>query len=133
MQDPAVSLRSLNFGGDSHADCPPSQNFGGDSPSLSPHDLRYTDSDFRLKGINLIGPILVCNVKFFVGGEKVYSQTGWGSPPPSASATVTILIQKILRKTRQIHAAFRRGVEALSDGEYAPALSFLPPILTHQE
>src|SRR6218665_2568426 len=28
-QDPAVSLRSLNFGGDSQHCCPPSQNVGG--------------------------------------------------------------------------------------------------------
>ena len=40
-QDPAESLRSLNFGGDSQHCCPPSRNFGGDSPSLSPHDLRH--------------------------------------------------------------------------------------------
>jgi len=40
-QDPAVSLRSLNFGGDSQHCCPPTQNVGGDSPSLSPHDLRH--------------------------------------------------------------------------------------------
>src|SRR6218665_3713093 len=37
-QDPAVFLRSLNFGGDSKHCCPPSQDFGGDSPS---HDLRH--------------------------------------------------------------------------------------------
>ena len=39
-QDPAVSLRSLNYGETANT-AAASQNFGGDSPSLSLHDLRH--------------------------------------------------------------------------------------------
>src|SRR6218665_2526279 len=85
-QDPALTLRSLNFGRSQHC-CPPSQNFGMDSLSLS-HLIYATDCKSYITSCQLAGCLIldfgavhkVRHTRGGMGSEKVLQfVTGGGS------------------------------------------------------